>query len=222
MDFGNAAALAGGLGLTGAHVLSAAGCDRAHLGIRRARCRPHQFAAARGRSRGCRSTRGMRDSQFLPGPLAIVCRCRRLRVRAREGSRVPPRHGGAGWRLASSRPRTGGGCRCHEACQITRPACARDRPVLDQPVGRRTWRDVWQRQARWASLRRASFPFEFTEEIRSFPWIATILAALAADTVSGQVAGAGATLAAWYGQRRSAGGLWDGLSGRSAGWRGTC
>ena len=34
-----------------------------------------------------------------------------------------------------------------------------------QPLGKRSFRDVWNRQVRWARLRRVTFPFEYTAEI---------------------------------------------------------
>jgi ceramide glucosyltransferase len=36
---------------------------------------------------------------------------------------------------------------------------------FEQPIGERTLRDVWRRQLRWAQLRRATFPVQFTSEI---------------------------------------------------------
>ncbi|HLH50498.1 MAG TPA: glycosyltransferase, partial [Roseiarcus sp.] len=34
-----------------------------------------------------------------------------------------------------------------------------------QPLGARTWREVWLRQVRWARLRRATFPWHFAPEL---------------------------------------------------------
>ncbi|MGZ5895614.1 MAG: ceramide glucosyltransferase [Xanthobacteraceae bacterium] len=49
-----------------------------------------------------------------------------------------------------------------------------------QPLGHRSMADVWRRQARWAQLRRASFPFAFAPEIFSgalWPMVAMAFAA---------------------------------------------
>ena len=54
---------------------------------------------------------------------------------------------------------------------------------FEQPIGRRTIRDVWDRQLRWAMLRRASFPLHFAAEILSGgvpPVLLTLVASLAA------------------------------------------
>jgi ceramide glucosyltransferase len=52
-------------------------------------------------------------------------------------------------------------------------------PPVRQPLGFRRAIDVWNRQRRWARLRRASFPFWFSLEIFSgaFPPLATLIAA---------------------------------------------
>lgn len=50
-----------------------------------------------------------------------------------------------------------------------------------QPLGKKTWNPVWNRQLRWAKLRRDSFPFFFYLEILSgpvFPLLCLIIAAL--------------------------------------------
>ena len=40
---------------------------------------------------------------------------------------------------------------------------------FEQPLGKRTWREVWSRHARWARLRRVTFPAHFAPETtRSF------------------------------------------------------
>jgi len=55
---------------------------------------------------------------------------------------------------------------------------------FEQPLGARRFRDVWQRQSRWARMRRATFPGYFLPEIfagGALPLIATLYAALAFD-----------------------------------------
>lgn len=54
-----------------------------------------------------------------------------------------------------------------------------DRP-FEQPLGRRTWREVWSRHARWARLRRVTFPLHFAPEILSGALLPMVLAAFAA------------------------------------------
>ena len=39
------------------------------------------------------------------------------------------------------------------------------REPFQQPLGRRTWSQVWSRQLRWAQLRRSSFPLAYSAEI---------------------------------------------------------
>jgi len=55
-----------------------------------------------------------------------------------------------------------------------------DRP-FPQPLGRRTAREVWNRQVRWARLRRASFFLCFLPEIFAGGVLPTIAIAIAAD-----------------------------------------
>ena len=82
---------------------------------------------------------------------------------------------------------------------------------LAQPLGWRSARDVWQRQVRWARLRRATFPLYFAPEILSggaLPAAAITLAALATDfSVPGSL---GLFLFAWYGA--------EAFFVRAAGW----
>jgi ceramide glucosyltransferase len=69
-----------------------------------------------------------------------------------------------------------------------------------QPLGRRSVREVWQRQIRWARLRRACFPLFFVPEIlggAAFPLLAAGYAAEAAALPAPIVVGALA--AVWYG-----------------------
>jgi ceramide glucosyltransferase len=69
-----------------------------------------------------------------------------------------------------------------------------------QPLGHRSAMDVWRRQARWAQLRRSSFPLTFAPEIFSsgvWPLLATaFIASGLALPVSACVL---ATAAIWYG-----------------------
>lgn len=71
---------------------------------------------------------------------------------------------------------------------------------LPQPLGIRAWREVWQRQVRWARLRRATFPLYFAPEILSGAALPTLGAAVFAHaqdiTVIGSV---GLFLFAWFG-----------------------
>lgn len=53
---------------------------------------------------------------------------------------------------------------------------------FEQPLGARTLGDVWKRQARWARLRRVTFPLFFAPEILSGIGVALMLAIYAAAT----------------------------------------
>ncbi len=80
-----------------------------------------------------------------------------------------------------------------------------------QPLGRRSAREVWHRQTRWARLRRACFPQFFLPELVSgglFPFLAAAVVAAALDW---PVAGTTLALAAlWYGSEVAL--------ARAAGW----
>lgn len=73
-------------------------------------------------------------------------------------------------------------------------------PPLCQPLGYRRARDVWNRQSRWARLRRASFPGLFALEILSgsLPPLAALVA-LAGLTQMPVLLYVTAFLAVWYG-----------------------
>jgi ceramide glucosyltransferase len=74
-----------------------------------------------------------------------------------------------------------------------------DRP-LAQPLGHRTASEVWNRQLRWARLRRASFFLYFALEIFSGGVLPTIAIAFLADHFDWPVALSAAAYAAfWYG-----------------------
>jgi ceramide glucosyltransferase len=57
-----------------------------------------------------------------------------------------------------------------------------DRP-FNQPLGARSFRQIWDRQARWARLRRMTFPRLFALEILTSALIPIACAALAADSL---------------------------------------
>lgn len=69
-----------------------------------------------------------------------------------------------------------------------------------QPLGRRSFRDVWSRQMRWAQLRRASFPLYFIPEVLSGGIVPIALGAASAALAGYSAVGAFAALAMlWYG-----------------------
>jgi ceramide glucosyltransferase len=69
-----------------------------------------------------------------------------------------------------------------------------------QPLGRRRLKEVWQRQTRWARLRRACFPLFFVPEILGGAMFPLLAAAYAADAAAAPVAlVVGALAAVWYG-----------------------
>jgi len=69
-----------------------------------------------------------------------------------------------------------------------------------QPLGRRRWREVWARQARWARLRRATFAPYFAPEILTTSLVPILSAGLAAYALGGDPALAMAAIAIlWYG-----------------------
>jgi ceramide glucosyltransferase len=74
------------------------------------------------------------------------------------------------------------------------------RPPVRQPLGLRRAADVWNRQRRWARLRRASFPLWFALEIFSGS-LAPLAAVIAAAFLAGlpALAPALAFLTLWYG-----------------------
>ncbi len=89
------------------------------------------------------------------------------------------------------------------ATKIVRSAGHRVRLInrpLAQPLGHRTASEVWNRQLRWARLRRASFFFYFAPEIFSGGVLPTLAVAFLADQFEWPVALSAAAYAAfWYG-----------------------
>jgi ceramide glucosyltransferase len=87
--------------------------------------------------------------------------------------------------------------------KIVRAAGLRVRLVdgpFEQPLGRRTLKEVWRRQTRWARLRRAGFPLFFVPEILGGAVLPLAAASYAAHGAGLSVAGTVIALAlAWYG-----------------------
>jgi ceramide glucosyltransferase len=74
-----------------------------------------------------------------------------------------------------------------------------DRP-FEQPLGVRCAREVWSRHARWARLRRVTFPAQFAPEILTGAVLPVLLAAVAArHSGGGALAGAGLAAGVLYG-----------------------
>ena len=74
-----------------------------------------------------------------------------------------------------------------------------DRPVA-QPLGRRSAAEVWNRQVRWARLRRASFIFYFLPEVLSGGLLPIIAATFVAHAIGlPSITSAVAFAALWYG-----------------------
>ena len=84
-------------------------------------------------------------------------------------------------------------------------------PPFEQPLGRRSATDIWNRQIRWARLRRASFMLYFAPELLSgaaLPLVATaLLAAALGRSIPGAVVAFGMV---WYGA--------EFVLARAAGW----
>jgi ceramide glucosyltransferase len=84
-------------------------------------------------------------------------------------------------------------------------------PPFAQPLGYRTAMEVWQRQVRWARIRRASFPFVFALEILTgliLPLVSGLCFAARAELPL--VLSAAVLVAIWYGAEM--------LLARVAGW----
>jgi len=84
-------------------------------------------------------------------------------------------------------------------------------PPFEQPLGRRSATDIWNRQIRWARLRRASFMLYFAPELLSgaaLPLVATaLLAAALGRSIPGALVAFGMV---WYGA--------EFVLARAAGW----
>lgn len=87
--------------------------------------------------------------------------------------------------------------------KVARAAGKRVRLVdgpFGQPLGARRLRDVWQRQLRWARLRRDSFKACYAPEVFASGLLAVLLGGLAADFADQSMFGGAALAAAlWYG-----------------------
>jgi ceramide glucosyltransferase len=83
--------------------------------------------------------------------------------------------------------------------------------AFEQPLGYRSARQVWARQARWAKLRRLTFPAFYLPEILSGSVLPTLAAAYAAAEYGVNVAATvGILWSIWYGA--------EALLARVAGW----
>jgi ceramide glucosyltransferase len=86
--------------------------------------------------------------------------------------------------------------------KVVRAAGLRVRLVdgpFEQPLGQRSFKEVWRRQTRWARLRRACFPLFFVPEMFGGAVLPLSAAGCAAHGVGLSVAGTVAALAiAWY------------------------
>jgi ceramide glucosyltransferase len=87
--------------------------------------------------------------------------------------------------------------------KVVRAAGLRVRLVdgpFEQPLGRRSFKEVWRRQTRWARLRRACFPLYFLPEAVGGAMLPLAAAACVAHGVGLSVTATVAALAlAWYG-----------------------
>ncbi len=89
--------------------------------------------------------------------------------------------------------------------------CLVDAP-FGQPLGERTFAEVWRRQVRWARLRRVTFKALFVSEILSTSLWAMMAAAATAHALGySPWAGAAATASLWYGA--------EALLAHTAGWQ---
>jgi ceramide glucosyltransferase len=100
------------------------------------------------------------------------------------------------------------------ATKVVRSAGKRVRLVdraFGQPLGRRTAKQMWARQLRWAKLRRVTFPLFFLPEILSGIAAPLLAAVYAAEAFEVSSLGAALALAAvWY--------ACEALLARAAGW----
>lgn len=83
---------------------------------------------------------------------------------------------------------------------------------FEQPLGPRRARQVWDRQVRWARLRRTTFPLFYAPEILTGGLVPMLAAAAAASAIEvDAVASVMTTAAVWYGAEAALAGI--------AGWR---
>ncbi|WP_370675105.1 ceramide glucosyltransferase [Pleomorphomonas sp. PLEO] len=68
-----------------------------------------------------------------------------------------------------------------------------------QPIGRRSFRDVWSRQLRWSRVRRDGFPLLFAVEPLNGPLIPFVLTAIAAARLDMSATLLPAVVGIWYG-----------------------
>jgi ceramide glucosyltransferase len=74
------------------------------------------------------------------------------------------------------------------------------RPPFAQPLGKRSFSEVWSRQVRWARLRRATFPILFLPEILTGAAVPSIVVGFTAHALSFAIAPSVALyVALWYG-----------------------
>jgi Glycosyltransferases, probably involved in cell wall biogenesis len=145
--------------------------------------RSRLLAAVGNRAAGILGRRRMRVPQHLRGPLAI--RRRHARGRFAQGKTMFWRRSvledAGGIRLLGLEPAEDAA-----STKVVRDAGLRVRLVdapFPQPLGRRTALEVWRRQARWAQLRRASFPCFYVPEIIGGALLPSIAAATLATAL---------------------------------------
>lgn len=68
-----------------------------------------------------------------------------------------------------------------------------------QPIGRRAFRDVWNRQLRWSRVRRDGFPWLFAAEPLNGPLVPFVLAGIAAARLDMSIVLLPAIAVIWYG-----------------------
>jgi ceramide glucosyltransferase len=84
-------------------------------------------------------------------------------------------------------------------------------PPFQQPLGPRSWNEIWSRQVRWARLRRDSFPAFYGLEIAAGAMLPLAAAVTVADAAGYSIAlTAGGFLSVWYGA--------EALLASAAGW----
>jgi ceramide glucosyltransferase len=69
---------------------------------------------------------------------------------------------------------------------------------FEQPIGERTLAQVWDRQLRWAKLRRATFPLQFAAEVVTGGLVPTLLTMIAANAAGLPAAPIGLAFFCWW------------------------